>query len=144
MGKGRGARTAKQSDNGKNEKQTLTRQQTKKDLQEICDEVNTLLAPHMQLINKDEADVMGSELMAKMVDSPQQIQKKTKQISIVQAPPPKGFHLDIQLFNLKYEERALKDILMQLKDRERQLTQEREILLRMQKQQQVEYVSGPL
>ena len=42
------------------------------------------------------------------------------------------------------EERALKNILMQLKDRERQLTQEREILLRMQKKQQVEYVSGPL
>ncbi|PAV59566.1 hypothetical protein WR25_01831 [Diploscapter pachys] len=93
MGKGRGARAVKQSDNERNEKQTLTRQ---------------------------------------------------KQISIVQAPPPKGFHLDVQLFNLKYEERALKDILMQLKDRERQLTQEREILLRMQKKQQVEYVLGPL
>lgn len=55
----------------------LFQQKKKKDLQEICDEVNALLAPHMQLINKNETVVMGSELMAKMIDSPQQIQKKT-------------------------------------------------------------------
>ena len=30
-----------------------------------------------------------------------------KQISIVQTPPPRGFHLDIQLFNLKYVGKTL-------------------------------------